>query len=134
MRANGVPKFPDPQPTGGFVFSAGSGVDPSSPAFQTAQAKCQKLMGGPLAPTHTHPSPQALTKLDRIARCMRQHGIADFPDPRTTVPSDPGAASAGVITNYDGVILLFPSNMNLQAPAYRQALSACGAPPLGLRH
>jgi len=38
------------------------------------------------------------------------------------------------ITDFDGAILLFPSTINLQAPAYKQALTACGAPPLGLPH
>ena len=34
----------------------------------------------------------------------------------------------------DGAVLLFPSSINMEAPAYRQALTACDAPPLGLRH
>ena len=38
------------------------------------------------------------------------------------------------ITDFDGATLLFPASMDLQAPAYRQALNACGAPPLGLPH
>ena len=38
------------------------------------------------------------------------------------------------ITDFDGAILLFPSTINLYSPAYRQALAACGAPPLGLPH
>ena len=38
------------------------------------------------------------------------------------------------ITDFDGAILLFPTTINMQAPAYRQALTACGAPPLGLPH
>ena len=55
-----------------------------------------------------------------------------FPDPRTTVPSNP--AGIREITDFDGAILLFPASINLQAPAYKQALTACGAPPLGLPH
>jgi hypothetical protein len=39
-----------------------------------------------------------------------------------------------VITDFDGAILLFPTTLNLQAPAYREALTACAAPPLGLPH
>ena len=63
---------------------------------------------------------------------MRQHGIPQFPDPRTSVPSN--VAGIDEITDFDGVILLFPATFNLQAPAYKQALAACGAPPLGLPH
>lgn len=140
MRANGVPNFPDPKPGGGFDLSAATGLDPAAPAFRAAQSKCQKLMaggavGGPLIPgATTHPSPQTLAKLVRIAQCMRQHGIKDFPDPRTSIPSNPASSGIREVTDFDGVILLFPDTMNLQAPAYRQALTACGAPPLGLPH
>ena len=48
------------------------------------------------------------------------------------MPSDP--AGYQEITDFDGAILLFPSTINLQSPAYRQDLAACGAPPLGLHH
>ena len=99
--------------------------------------KCRKLLpgGGPPVPgTQTHPAAQTLEKLRMIAQCMRQHGVPQFPDPRTSVPANPFDSGAGVITDFDGAILLFPSTMNLQAPAYKQALTACGAPPLGLHH
>jgi hypothetical protein len=131
MRANGVPNFPDPTPGGGFAFQAAV----SSPALKGAQAKCQKLLpgGGPPGPgSKTHPSAQTLGKLLKIAECMRTHGVPQFPDPRTSVPSNP--VGIREITDFDDAILLFPSTINMQAPAYRQALSACGAPPLGLRH
>lgn len=140
MRANGVPNFPDPKPGGGFDLSAAAGLDPATPAFRAAQSKCQKLMaggavGGPLIPgATTHPTAQTLAKLVRIAQCMRRHGILNFPDPRTSIPPNPASLGIGEVTDFDGVILLFPTTMNLQAPAYRQALTACGAPPLGLPH
>jgi hypothetical protein len=138
MRADGVPNFPDPHSGRGPIFNT-AGIDPSSPAFRTAQARCQKLMGGavggPFGPgARTHPSAQTLAKLLRIARCMRQHGVPQFPDPQTSVPSNPSAVGATEITDFDGVILVFPATINLQAPAYRHALTACGAPPLGLPH
>jgi len=140
MRANGVPSFPDPGPGGNFQLNGSSGVNPGAPAFRAAQAKCQKLMGGgavggPLVlGAATHPSPQTLEKLVRIAQCMRQHGISQFPDPRTSIPSNPAAAGIREVTDFDGAILLFPTTMNIEAPAYRKALAACGAPPLGLPH
>jgi hypothetical protein len=134
MRANGVSNFPDPSP-GGQGFPVPTGASPSSPAFRAAQARCQKLVlgGGPPGPgSTTHPSAQTMTKLLRIAVCMRQHGVAQFPDPQTTVPSNP--AGIREITDFDGAILLFPGTIDMEAPAYRQALTACGAPPLGLPH
>jgi hypothetical protein len=136
MRANGVANFPDPQPGRGLLFNA-SGVDMAAPAVKAAQAKCKRLLGagGPANPgSTTHPTPQTLAKLVKIARCMRQHGISEFPDPTTSVPSNPSALGINQITDFDGAILLFPSTLNVQAPAYSRALNACGAPPLGLPH
>ncbi len=135
MRANGVPNFPDPSAGGAAEFTLPPGTSPEAPAFQAARAKCRNLLpgGGPPGPgSTTHPSAQTLSKLVRIARCMREHGVPQFPDPQTTVPSK--LAGIAEITDFDGAILLFPATMNMQAPAYRQALTACGAPPLGLRH
>jgi len=47
MRTHGVPGFPDPTFSGGRVGiqirgGAGGGLDPNSPAFQTAQKDCQQ--------------------------------------------------------------------------------------------
>jgi hypothetical protein len=134
MRANGVPNFPDPQPGGGELFEIPAGASPAAPSFRSAQAKCQKLLPNGGDPgSGPPPSDQTLAKLVRIARCMRQHGISDFPDPRTSAPAGfpPGIAE---MANFDGAVLLFPQTLNTQAPAYRQALAACGAPPLGLPH
>ena len=134
MRANGVPNFPDPQPGGGQLFEIPAGANPAAPAFTAARAKCQKLLPNSGAPgSGPPPSDQTLAKLLRIAVCMRQHGISDFPDPRTSAPASfpPGIAE---ITDFDGAVLLFPQTLHTQAPAYRQALTACGAPPLGLPH
>ncbi len=135
MRAHGVPNFPDPKPGGGFSIPAGT--SPAAPAFQAAQAKCRKLLpngGLPVPGSRTNPSAQTLAKLLKIARCMRQHGVPQFPDPQTSVPPNPLGSGISEITDFDGAILLFPSTINMQAPAYKQALTACGAPPLGLPH
>ncbi len=130
MRANGVPNFPDPSPGGGFVFSRHAGVDPLSPAFKAAQAKCKKSMPGQggLAPgTTTHPSAQWLAKMVKAAQCMRRHGVADFPDPATTVPSLLGFV--GVISDIDGVIFVFPAaTIDTQAPLFTRAAKTCGFP------
>jgi hypothetical protein len=129
MRASGVPDFPDPKPGGGFLFQAGAGVDPSAPAFKAAQAKCSKLLpdGGPPGPgTVTHPSAQALAQMVKVAQCMRRHGISGFPDPKTIVPSLP--PGGGVISDIDGVILVFPATIDTQSPAFARAAAACRFP------
>ncbi len=133
MRASGVPNFPDPQPESGELFEIPAGANPAAPAFRAARAKCQKLLpnrGGP--GSGPPPSDQTLAKLLRIAVCMRQHRVPQFPDPRTSVPANPTGIQE--ITNFDGAILLVPTTINLQSPAYKQALTACDAPPLGLPH
>jgi hypothetical protein len=53
MRSHGVPGFPDPTFSAnggvGISFSRSSGIDPSSPAFQSAQKACGKNGGGILS-------------------------------------------------------------------------------------
>lgn len=129
MRSHGVPSFPDPLPGGGFVFHAGGGVDPSSPAFSAAQAACRKLMPlGGLAPgTTTHPTDQWLAQMVKAAQCMRRHGIASFPDPTTTIPPMP-TGGRGVISDIDGVIFEFTDMIDTQSPAFVRAAKACGFP------
>ena len=56
---------------------------------------------------------------------MRQHGVPQFPDPATSVPRDPLGSGIREVTDFDGAILLFPSTINMQAPAYKQALTRC---------
>ncbi len=131
MRAHGVPKFPDPAPGGGFLFPAGAGVDPSSPAVEAAQAKCAKLLPGvgPAPGSTTHPSTQWLARMVRAAQCMRRHGISGFPDPGTSVPAHPfPAGGTGVISDIDGVIFVFPSTLDMQSPAFTRAAAACKFP------
>lgn len=132
MRASGVADFPDPKPGGGFLFRAGAGMNPSSPSFKAAQEKCQKLLpgGGPPGPgATTDPSPQTLARFLKIARCMRDHGVEDFPDPRTSVPSNPfGSGGAGVISDIEGVILIFPGTIDQQSPAFTRASAECAFP------
>jgi hypothetical protein len=138
MRANGVPNFPDPSPGGGLTFNA-AGINPSAPAVKAAHAKCQKLLpgGGPPGPgTQTHPSAQTLAKLLNVAECMRAHGVSQFPDPRTSVPSNFGPGEYRGLTDFDGAILLWPLTLNQLAPAYVRAAAACGqlAQKLGTAH
>ena len=129
MRANGEPSFPDPSAGGGFIVH---GVNPSSPVFKAAQAKCQRLMPGGGLPgpgSTTSPSSQTLARFLRVAQCMRAHGIRDFPDPRTSVPSHPfGSTGAGVISDIEGVVLVFPSTIDESSPQFTQAAAACAFP------
>ena len=128
MRASGVPNFPDPSAGGGFQFHAMRGLI-NSPLFKAAQAKCHKLL--PPGPgSGPPPSRQTLAKFLSIARCMRRHGVPDFPDPRTSVPPNPFGSDSGggVISDVEGVILIFPSTIDQQSPAFTRAAAACAFP------
>jgi hypothetical protein len=89
MRSHGVPNFPDPTVGGNGVqfLGSGSGNNPQSPAFQSAQTSCQRLLPGG-GPGSGPPSAQAHDQLLQIAECMRRHGISSFPDPKVGSPSN----------------------------------------------
>jgi hypothetical protein len=137
MRSHGVPNFPDPT----FVasgsngnhtvrmFSPNSGVNPQSPAFQSAARSCQGLLPkgapgpGPL-------SLQARAQMLKVSECMRAHGILRFPDP-TTSPS--ASSGNGAITGSGGYYLVVPTSISTQSPAFKQAATACNFGPRGVR-
>jgi len=77
MRAHGVPDFPDPDSTGQF------NVDPHSASSQETAANhaCNHLLnvGG-----QRDQRQQSLGPLLEYARCMRAHGVPNFPDPHYT--------------------------------------------------
>jgi hypothetical protein len=127
MRANGVPNFPDPSAGGGFSLRV-SVAGASSSVFKAAQTKCDRLLpGGGLEGIGSGPAPSAQTVEHwvKVAQCMRRHGVPNFPDPRTTVPSQP-PAGGGVISDRDGVILVFPHTIDEQSPLFSRAAAACG--------
>lgn len=80
MRKHGVANFPDPNGQGVIQIHSGMGIDPRSPAFQSAQSTCRKLLPNGGQPT---PAQQAQRQQQMLAlsKCMRAHGIKDFPDP-----------------------------------------------------
>ncbi len=121
MRSHGVPNYPDPSANGGGGLIGGpkSGISIQSPAFQAAEKACAKLQpsgGGPPS------SPSASTERTALAwaRCIRKHGVPNFPDPSTT-------AEQGLI--YDGLVFPVGSGFNPQSLAYKQAQAACGVGP-----
>jgi len=80
MRKHGVRNFPDPNSQGVIQLGSGMGIDPNSPTFKSARNSCQKLLPNGGRPT---PAQQAKMqqKLLAFSKCMRAHGIKDFPDP-----------------------------------------------------
>lgn len=118
MRKHGVTDFPDPSAGGGFNGAV------NIPASSPARAACQRLLpaiGGP--GSGPPPTPQALAAMLKVSRCMRRHGITDFPDPTTHVPSS--LAGVAVINDRDGVILAFPRTLDTRSAQFTRAAKAC---------
>jgi hypothetical protein len=81
MRAHGVPKFPDPNSGGGFPKVSLEQLGVSTTVFQTAQNRCRYLLpNGGSGPSQTEVQ-QIMSGMLQFARCMRSHGVADWPDP-----------------------------------------------------
>jgi hypothetical protein len=81
MRSNGVTDFPDPDSNGQFALPDNTGdLNPTSPVNQKAQEACQHFLG---SDEHGTPAQEAQdgAKLLSYAKCMRSHGITNFPDP-----------------------------------------------------
>jgi hypothetical protein len=129
MRSHGVPNFPDPSPGGGLKIDASTGINPQSPAFQSAQTACSKLMpgGGPLRRPLSEPRKLAML---RLAQCMRRHGVSGFPDPSSTPPSKGPGPHTGIAFGAPGSFIAVPQAM-LQSPGFRQAATACEFPGAG---
>ena len=110
MRKNGVPNFPDPE-NGRLTLRAGpgSGIDPDSPEFKAAQEACQDLAPqGGQAGGGQNDAMQA--QVLEFAKCMRENGVPDFPDPDF---------SSG------GVRLRLPKGVDQSSSQFRSAQQAC---------
>jgi hypothetical protein len=120
MRANGLSGFPDPVagPSGAVglpltVSSAGTliaeGKTFAGPALQSAERACKAYLppaGGPPPQVSAQQEHRALV----FARCMRAHGVPNFPDP--------------TFSNTGPNQVPIPGS---QSPAFRSAARVCGA-------
>jgi hypothetical protein len=118
MRDHGVPDFPDPQvsSSGGQVSvrqmvpaSAGQ-----SPQFKTAQKSCQSILpgAGNVNPAQAAAQQRAHKQvLLAFARCLRTHGLANFPDPN----------SQGQLTSQ----MISAAGIDLHQPAVLTAAKEC---------
>lgn len=125
MRSHGVPHFPDPPAPG----SNSSGIIPDS-AYQgvsqstvdAAKSACQHLLpnGGQVSPAQQQ---QMLSQAVTYAKCMRSHGVPNFPDPQGNVK--------GVVSP----ISLQHSGVDTNSTQYQRASQACQNDlPSRLRH
>jgi hypothetical protein len=81
MRANGVSHYSDPNSSGQLVKESPQQLGVSSSQFQSAERACRHLLpnggSGPDAAQEQQVKAQAL----RFSRCVRSHGVPNFPDP-----------------------------------------------------
>jgi hypothetical protein len=82
MRARGVRNFPDPDSSGVWPKSQVELVA-GNPHFQVATRACGHLLpdGGPGVPPSPAVVQQIQTDMTRFARCMRTHGVPNWPGP-----------------------------------------------------
>lgn len=93
MRANGVPRYPDPASGGRLPKGDAQAFGVSDSQFHAAQRTCQHLLptGGSFD-EQAHECIQAgdcppalvqqmLTADRKFAQCMRSHGVPNWPDP-----------------------------------------------------
>jgi hypothetical protein len=83
MRSHSVRNFPDPGASDSVIRAFKSSAVFTSPTFIAASRACAKYNGGhlPTTPTTQIVSPHAMEKLLAVSRCMRSHGVTNFPDP-----------------------------------------------------
>jgi hypothetical protein len=119
MRSHGVSNFPDPSSGGGLYITPSSGLNPQSPAFQSARQSCKSLLPDKGAPPAMTAGQRA--EALRFAQCMRANGQPDFPDPTLGSPS--GARRILVLR---GMEFAPGPGLDPKSPAFRQAASRCG--------
>jgi hypothetical protein len=117
MRSHGASGLPDPS-TSPRAFK--QALATASPAFRTANKACSHLLpaGSGRGDTSTALSHAQLTAMVALARCMRGHGFARFPDP----------TSSGGVTH----TMLANAGIDIHQPAFAHAADACVGTTHGL--
>jgi hypothetical protein len=112
MRSHGVKDFPEGN--GPIKISPGSSLDPNSPTFQAAQKACASLLPKPSAAQVQKIKENAL----KYSKCMRSHGVTNFPDP--TVSTAGGGISIRIGVQHGG-----GGGLNPNSPTFQAAQRAC---------
>jgi hypothetical protein len=83
MRSNGVQNFPDPDSHGGFPSSTKQ-IARTNPRYQAAHGACRHLLPAGNGPTSAEVQ-QVMNGMANFARCIRSHGVPNWPDPSLDV-------------------------------------------------
>jgi hypothetical protein len=102
MRSHGLPDYPDPGSGGVVPKTSAQQLGVSESVFNAAERACQTLIpaaGGSAEQEEQQCfeaedcSPavvqQLMTVMRRFSRCMRSHGVPNFPDPSTDSQGQP---------------------------------------------
>lgn len=121
MRSHGVPNFPDPTSGSGVKIGPDAGINPTSPAFRSAQQACKRYFS-------RFPTPGTMSASERsrafaFAKCMRAHGQPDFPDPTIGTASP---VTTGHVLALRGMFFAVGASFDPETPAFRHAAAACG--------
>lgn len=122
MRSHGVSNFPDPgngelrlQVQSSPNSTSVNGVEVNGPTFRSAMQACRSYLpngGHPSAAQTAKAKAQALA----MSKCMRTHGVTNFPDPQFR--SGPGG---GIGIQLNG------SGLDPNSPVFQAAQKACGS-------
>jgi hypothetical protein len=120
MRQHGV-SMADPvlnkdgMPTNGVRINAGG--SPQAAGVQAGQACRSQLQAAMKASgkSPSTPSPADQAKAEKYAKCMRTHGVPDFPDPQTT-----GGGGIQIKGGGPG-----SSDLNPDSPVFQKAQKVC---------
>jgi hypothetical protein len=88
MRENGVSQFPDPDASGNLTIDGvlnGSSIDSDSPTWNQALDACEDLQPPGFTGGGERSASQQEAAL-QFAQCIRENGVADFPDPAPGQP------------------------------------------------
>ena len=116
MRAHGVLKFPDPNSSGAIPKVGPQQLGVSSTVFQAAQKACQHLLPNSGQSSQAWDQ-MALNALWNFARCVRAHGVPNWPDP--LAESDPGQPGT------PGFPRNLPPGINTNSPVVKSAMNTC---------
>jgi hypothetical protein len=118
MRSDGVATFPDPTSTG-FPKATLDQLAGSNPRYSTASQGCAHLLGSSGGGPTQAEVQQEWTGIASFGRCMRSHGVVNWPGP-TAYPPDPSRPTIDlpssvqptqqVIATLDECLRLVPNN------------------------
>jgi hypothetical protein len=99
VRSHGVPNWPDPIPNSNGVFDksklTAQQLRATASQVQAAQRACQHLLPNGGQPPNQSQRQQIRAQALRFAQCVRDHGVANFPDPDSS-GRIPDPASVGI--------------------------------------